>query len=750
MAETAAWLERAAQAQRRLAAGDLAGARGEADAIIAGAAGAGERGIAYLVLAACCQKSGEGAAALTHAQSAVGCAPRDPFAHYALAELQEAADDAQGAIASLRRATELEPRFAQAQRRLGILLGEHGEGESAIAAFEAAVRTDANDARTWNNLGTAQRALGRLAEAEQSFARALALRPDYPLAATNLGEVQRDQGQVERAEATLRAALARTGGGPPYRPGVVLLAGLLRERGALDEAAQLYRQAIALAPKESGNQWYNLGWVLHQRGDVAAARDAYRQARTVDGRDLRNLFGMHLTLPMIYADADAVHAARTDFASGLEALAGELPAALDGLSTDQVLDGLRWTNFFLAYQGEDDRTLQAGYAALAARAVDTVAPHLRAPVAARPPGARRLRVGFASAFFHDGTCGRYFKSWVTDLDRDRFEVFVYHLFPGMDAVAQAIKERADCFVSFGGTRARPSIVAPAIRGDELDVLVYPELGMDACSFGLAALRLAPRQYAGWGHPVTTGQTMIDAFISCAAMEPAQAQQYYTEHLIRLPGIGTRYERLALPTDAARAEFGFPEDRVLLLCPQSLWKIHPDNDALFADVLTANRDALLLLFSGRHPAVTDQFMRRLERSFAQHGLAVRERVRVLPSLGHDDYLRINLVCDAMLDTLHWSGGNTSLDALACGLPIVTQPGAFMRGRQSAGMLGLLGLPELIARDRADYLAIAARLGGDAAWRRECALRIRAGQHRLFDVPDAIAALQAVLQTGALPA
>jgi predicted O-linked N-acetylglucosamine transferase (SPINDLY family) len=104
---------------------------------------------------------------------------------------------------------------------------------------------------------------------------------------------------------------------------------------------------------------------------------------------------------------------------------------------------------------------------------------------------------------------------------------------------------------------------------------------------------------------------------------------------------------------------------------------------------------------------------------------------------------------MLDTLHWSGGNTSLDALACGLPIVTLPGAFMRGRQSAGMLGLLGLPELIARDRADYLAIAARLGGDADWRRECALRIRAGQHRLFDVPDAIAALQAVLQTGALP-
>jgi hypothetical protein len=76
----------------------------------------------------------------------------------------------------------------------------------------------------------------------------------------------------------------------------------------------------------------------------------------------------------------------------------------------------------------------------------------------------------------------------------------------------------------------------------------------------------------------------------------------------------------------------------------------------------------------------------------------------------------MLCDAMIDTLHWSGGNSSLDALACSLPVVTLPGAFMRGRQSAGMLSLLGVPELIAADHAGYLAIAARLAGDESWRR----------------------------------
>jgi CRISPR-associated protein Csy1 len=430
----------------------------------------------------------------------------------------------------------------------------------------------------------------------------------------------------------------------------------------------------------------------------------------------------------------------------LSALDRELPAALHGLPEARVLDGLRWSNFFLAYQGQDDRALQAAYAALAGRVIDAGAPQWHAPLVQRSRRDGRTRIGFASAFFHVGTCGRYFKSWITDLDRARFEVFVYHLFPGMDEVARAIADRADCFRTFGGSRARPSVVAPAIRDDALDVLVYPELGMDACSFGLAALRLAPRQYAGWGHPVTTGHPTIDAFISSAAMEPEGAGAHYIEPLVTLPGIGTRYERPVVPGDASRERFGLPADRPLLLCPQSLWKIHPENDALFAEVLVANPRVLLLLFAGRHPAITAAFTRRLGAELERRGLAIDECVRVLPQVGHEDYLRINLCCDAMLDTLHWSGGNTSIDALACGLPIVTLPGAYMRGRQSAGMLELVGVPELIARDRAEYLAVASRLVGDRAWRDGLRARILASQGRLFDVSDAIDALQDLFQGG----
>jgi CRISPR-associated protein Csy1 len=236
------------------------------------------------------------------------------------------------------------------------------------------------------------------------------------------------------------------------------------------------------------------------------------------------------------------------------------------------------------------------------------------------------------------------------------------------------------------------------------------------------------------------------------MEPPDAQAHYTERLVRLPGIGTRYARPELPAPVPRSRFGLPEDAVLLLCPQSLFKIHPDNDAVFARVLAEIADAHLVLFEGRHAALTRTYLARLDRALAPHGIARERRVHVLPQCGHDDYLRINRVCDAMLDTLHWSGGNTSLDALACGLPLVTLPGRFMRGRQSAGMLRLLGVDELIASDEDDYVRIAARLASDRAWRNALSERIVAGQSRVFDDPAPVAALERFLwdATGGTPA
>jgi len=506
------------------------------------------------------------------------------------------------------------------------------------------------------------------------------------------------------------------------------LASIARQRGDVDEAVELYGRANAAAPGDVSTL-LSLAGALAERDDLDAARKAYGEARARAPQLLRAAFGERLSLPMVYADAAAVEAARARYAEGVSAIESEVASLVRGRGFADVVDDLRWTNFLLAYQGEDDRELQARFAAIMARAIDDVAPEWReAP--RRSAGAARIRVGFASSFFSDGTCGRYFRSWIAGLDRKRFEVFVYNLRRDATPFLQALAPHVDRVRTFAGASLLPSALAAAIRADALDALVYPELGMNGPTFALAALRLAPVQCAGWGHPVTTGHATIDAYFTCAAMEPAEAAAHYTEPLAALPGIGTDYARPPLPDGATRGRFALPEGVPLLLCPQSLFKIHPDNDALFARVLRAAPGARLVVFEGRHPALTAKYRSRLAAALAREGLRADERVIVLPQCGHDDYLRLNACCDAMLDTLRWSGGNTSLDALAVGLPIVTLPGRFMRGRQSAGMLQLIGAGELVARDEDDYARIAARLATDPEYRAAEAERVREGAPRLF--------------------
>ena len=110
------------------------------------------------------------------------------------------------------------------------------------------------------------------------------------------------------------------------------------------------------------------------------------------------------------------------------------------------------------------------------------------------------------------------------------------------------------------------------------------------------------------------------------------------------------------------------------------------------------------------------------------------------LNRTDFVALLAVSDVMLDPLHYSGGNTSLEAFAVGTPIVTWPGAFMRARHTNGFYKLMGLDDCVARDPADYVSIALRLGTDAAWRAAVSRRILAANGVLFDNADTVRAIE----------
>ena len=627
------------------------------------------------------------------------------------------------------------PDWAPGHLALGGVRMDRGNLEGAVESFRAAVGADARHARAWQNLGVALQSLGRPEEATEAFERAVAIDPAYALAHLNLARLLNTR-DAKKALAHAEAA-ARIDG---RLSDAWLLAGdIHRRRFDFDEAFAAFSAAASRAPHDVRGGIAKAE-LLAELGRIEEARAEFAGVAQRFPGSLKAALGAALLLPRVYDGLDHLESSRADYARGLETLHAQA-ARFRHARPEAALADSRWVNFYLAYQGRDDRALQERYASLVRRVVE---PHLPQFFERRPraAGRERLRVGFLSHFFFNCVVGRYFASWITHLDPARFESYVYYTNEWVADDTKAIAAKSGVFRHVAGKPLHA--IAQQVIADDLDMLVYPELGMHPDSFALAQLRLAPVQCAGWGHPTTTGIPEIDWFISCAGMEPEGAQASYSERLALLPGLGTRYAVPRAEGEGARAAHGIPENATAYFVPQSLFKIHPENDDLIASVLEQDPDGVAVMFRSRQDRFTRAFTARFERALARRGVDAKERVRFLEFMPHGKYLQVNALCDVMLDTLHWSGGNTSLDALGAGLPVVTLPGALMRGRQSAAMLTQLGVPELVVADRQAYVDTAVRLGRDRAWREDISRRIVGNHNALFERDEPVRAFEAFLE------
>jgi predicted O-linked N-acetylglucosamine transferase (SPINDLY family) len=368
------------------------------------------------------------------------------------------------------------------------------------------------------------------------------------------------------------------------------------------------------------------------------------------------------------------------------------------------------------------------------------APHCQAEArGTRPPRGGPIHVGFLSSYFHAHTIGKLNLGFVKGLSRAEFSVTLLR-FPGPDdALARTLEQSADRVVtlprSLEGARQR-------IAELSLDVLYYPEIGMDPWSYFLAHARLAPVQCVSWGHPVTTGIPTIDYFLSARHLEPEDAVSHYSEELVRLGGIHTCYAAPKLEGGVkSRAELGLPDAATLYVCPQSLYKFHPNFDPILAAILRGDPRGLLVLIEGPFAHWNELLAGRFRHSFPD----ASDRVLFLPRLSQDDFLHLQARADVVLDTPHFGGGNTSLEALAFGTPIVTRAGRFLRDRITAACYAQMDLSDCIAGSDDEYVALALRLGRDRAWREHVRAQILARKERLYEDQEAVRHLEQFLRT-----
>ena len=524
----------------------------------------------------------------------------------------------------------------------------------------------------------------------------------------------------------------------------------LQQRGRLQEALQAFGKSLEAAPDRAathcnlGNLWQQLddqdqAIACYQRAveldpELTTARQnlgylLFNQGRTEDAVQEYDILLKHETSPMNRLLAAGVLPVVYDSTESLATWRQRLIERLDEMiADDATVDATKSlvpTSFFLAYHGMNDADVMRRLGRLC-HGSELVGPR-QGPLRPRSDG--RLRVGFLSAYFRDHTIGRLNLGRIRLLDREKFEVTVLSASARDDGVAAEFRAAAD------RSRQLPRNIAAAraaIADQDLDVLIFADVGMDSLTATLAWSRMAPVQCVTWGHPDTTGSPHIDYFLSSDLLEVPGADAHYTEQLVRLPLLATYLERPALNDGPRRSEFDPQPSTHTYLCPQTLFKFHPDFDAVLAGILNADPQAEIALLEGRVSHWTDALKQRFERTLP----GGCDRVRFLPALPRSEFLKLLASVDVILDPMHFGGGHTSYEALAVGTPVVTLPGEFLRGRITQALYRKMQFEDLIVSSTTEYIEKAILLGTDPAERERVSGRILETCPVLFEDPEEV--------------
>lgn len=642
-------------------------------------------------------------------------------------------------VASLTKALEYDPNSTDAMFGLGSAFHVMGRNQDAVNAYQAVLQRDPDHVAACSNLCTILIAHGHHTQAKAFAQRAVAAAPHFANAVFNLALCHDALGETEDAERVYRALLDIA---PDHEKAMVNLGTLLGRAERNKEAFGYFRKAMELKPDWSLPK-VNGALTLREMGQERYAGDLV--SKVVDDEPqnlLAALVHAVAALPAVAMNEDELRASRDLFASRLPAIQANLASATPA-DIETAIGAIQ--PYYLAYHDDENRALLSEYGSIMVEAMSRFQSLVNRP--AKTEG-DRMTVGIVTAHARKHSVwDAITKGLVKLLDRDRFRVVLFAVDPRDPCPSEIRPDQGDVFVS--GHGSLPHWIN-AISQQVPDVLVYPEVGMNHRVLQLAALRLAPRQYAMWGHPETTGLPTIDGYFSGDAFERDDADQYYTESLIRLPGTASFYEPVASISDSKSDPVTPSDSRPRIVCPSAAFKFQPENDLVFLDIVRANQTARLVFFHMTKRWISERFEARLRRVFSDAGMDFDSHVTFEDWMSPNDFHQYLAGSAVVIDSIGFSGYNTAIQALEVGTPFVAYEGQFMRGRLGAGVLRRIGLDHLVAENRERFVQIVSDVAQNPRLQGAVRKHIVDARDQLFMDRSVISAFEDELLNPSIPA
>jgi protein O-GlcNAc transferase len=712
-----------------------------------------------------CAEMGQDPLALSLLEKAVALSPKDALVFQSLGMVYVLQGNFQEGLKAFQTASELSPLSEDAWINAGQCLYELQKFPEALTYFQKALPLAPNKPETQLNLGNTLKQLEQYTEAESYYLKGQSLVPSDHRFPYNLALLKSAEKLYPEALIFCQKALSLAS---QFGEGYETLGNIHYQLGNFEAAQQSYEMAISYAP-EDADLYYNLGTVYLAQSLWDQAQDVFSTALQKNPKHLNSLYGLGNVLSQfnqmeetlsLYTqalkieealEAEDALAVQSCLGSQLKnqynsdsAISARLKSTMffpfifqsneeiDGWrhriqeNLDELSQGVKTspcsgpknllqspaqsigrTPFYLPYQGRNDLKLQLSYA-------NTLKPYVPTRNLVEAPHNSKPRIGFISKYFRtQHTMGKVFSGLIQTLNRDEFSIYLLMLDDGLgekDAFPLHPEDRCMTLPLWETEAACQQVLK-----EKLDILVYTDIGMEPSSYFMAFSRLAPVQMVTWGHPETTGLDTIDYYLSADVFETPEAQTHYSETLLTMKHLPTLYQR-PTPTPASKEEVGFISPGTHYLCPQSLYKIHPDFDPLMQGILQEDPTGTLYFYKGFHPSWEENLWKRWQKTIP---LSYHSRIQFLPRTRAGQFYQALSLCDVMLDPMHFGGGNTSLEALSFGTPIVTYPQAFMRGRFTQGFYQTMNHPEiysnLVAQTPENYIQTAIKIATEKEYR-----------------------------------
>ncbi|QIK37709.1 hypothetical protein GWK36_06620 [Caldichromatium japonicum] len=186
----------------------------------------------------------------------------------------------------------------------------------------------------------------------------------------------------------------------------------------------------------------------------------------------------------------------------------------------------------------------------------------------------------------------------------------------------------------------------------------------------------------------------------------------------------------------------PETGTLYGCPQSLFKFHPDFDAVLAEIAAGDPQGHIVLIDGHSKSWSE----RLRARWARSAPILLERVRFVPRVPLDRFMGLLAHFAVVLDPIHFGSGNTLYEAMAYSQPVITLLGRFACGRFVAAAYQQMGLEDIapIARSIEEYASVALSFGRDPARRQAFRESALAAREKLYADIQAVREFEAFIE------